>query len=1097
MIEFNEFQSSIEELDLDNQPKEVQEQFYDCINNIPYIKYFISKDRPRAKDLPRDKEGKIIIDLTKPHILENVDYFRPTALHYQKYGVVTNLRPNPNPNSEFGKWVREEVRRCYEGYVREEDGEWITGDMYFFMNYCPILLTKIKSGKKAERVWDFPEFWEGHYYKFHYINKARNNGKHGAELAARGRGKAHPYDEIIYTPKGLKQWKDIKIGDFIFGDDGNITKVIDIPFDAYAPIYSIELSNGCKIKCSEGHLWKVSSHSLGKEVIVSTKELIKMYKRKRKISIHNTKGYELDCTIPKGEGAEFPYNKTKIDPYTFGLMLGDGCFRIPNIKNKASFTASDDDFNIYKNYIPYNWIKYNNTKFGYNLNIPNFGNILKQYGLFYKKSEDKFIPKEYLYNSKTVRLNLLKGILDSDGIVTNGKIEIVLSSKKLIENIQWLCSSLGITTSRIREKKTWYYDKNKNKIPCLTAYRLSIFSTINLFNLERKTKLWENRSKTNYRLSKYKGYKITNIEYIGESKAKCVTVDNDSHCYLINNFIVTHNSFSLAAMIAKRFILGESKEVNKEVKCLVTAYQKEYLNKDGILNKFQSYIDFCAQHTQFPSKRIKSSLQDMVWTMGYLDLDTNTRKGTLNEVLGISSKDDESKLRGKRGVLIAIEEFGSFPNLLGLYGTLRPSVEEGDVTFGLIYAQGTAGDSSSDFAAAAEIMYSPIGYNMQEVLNVYDKEGQGRKYFVYFFPGYINRKGCYDKNGNSDITKALLEILINRYTVKYNSTDINAITKTISEVPITPQEAIIRTTGSIFPITELNERLNQIDNDPNFYNDTYVGDLIFNKNKEIEFIPTTDIPIRDFPTKDNKIKGAIEIFNMPEKDSNGNIIQGRYISFADPYDDDVSNTMSLGSVFVMDLFTDTIVAEYTGRPTFADDFYEIVRKLTMFYNAKCMYEQNKKGLFSYFSRYNCVYLLAETPSYLKDKQLIRDIGYGNKAFGINASLPIKNYGYKLIRDWLLKPYTKIEQDNEGNDIEINIPNLYRLKNRALIKELILWNPDINVDRVMALVQGVLYREEKLILYQGNLQKPSTYSAKNYDGNDKFFTENYDYKFKLV
>lgn len=663
MIEFNEFQSSIEELDLDNQPKEVQEQFYDCINNIPYIKYFISKDRPRAKDLPKDKEGKIIIDLTKPHILENVDYFRPTALHYQKYGVVTNLRPNPNPNSEFGKWVREEVRRCYEGYVREEDGEWITGDMYFFMNYCPILLTKIKSGKKAERVWDFPEFWEGHYYKFHYINKARNNGKHGAELAARGRGKAHPYDEIIYTPKGLKQWKDIKIGDFIFGDDGNITKVIDIPFDAYAPIYSIELSNGCKIKCSEGHLWKVSSHSLGKEVIVSTKELIKMYKRKRKISIHNTKGYELDCTIPKGEGAEFPYTKTKIDPYTFGLMLGDGCFRIPNIKNKASFTASDDDFNIYKNYIPYNWIKYNNTKFGYNLNIPNFGNILKQYGLFYKKSEDKFIPKEYLYNSKTVRLNLLKGILDSDGTVTNGKIEIVLSSKKLIENIQWLCSSLGITTSRIREKKTWYYDKNRNKIPCLTAYRLSIFSTINLFNLERKTKLWENRSKTNYGLSKYKGYKITNIEYIGESKAKCVTVDNDSHCYLINNFIVTHNSFSLAAMIAKRFILGESKEVNKEVKCLVTAYQKEYLNKDGILNKFQSYIDFCAQHTQFPSKRIKSSLQDMVWTMGYLDLDTNTRKGTLNEVLGISSKDDESKLRGKRGVLIAIEEFNRLGSL--------------------------------------------------------------------------------------------------------------------------------------------------------------------------------------------------------------------------------------------------------------------------------------------------------------------------------------------------------------------------------------------------------------------------------------------------
>lgn len=743
MIELNKFQTSLEDLKLEEKPKEVQEQFYDFVNNVPYIKKHIVIDLPRAKDLPKDNEGKIIIDLSQPHIFENMDYFRPTALHYQKYGCLTNLRPNPNPNSEYGKWLREEVRRCYDGYVRKSDGEWITGDMYFFLNYCPILLTKIKKGRKAERVWDFPEFWEGHYYKFHYINIARNNGHHGAELAARGRGK----------------------------------------------------------------------------------------------------------------------------------------------------------------------------------------------------------------------------------------------------------------------------------------------------------------------------------------------------------------SYSLASMLARRFILGESKEVNKEVKCLVTAYQKEYLTKDGILNKFQSYIDFCAQNTQFPSKRLKSSLQDMSWTMGYIDLDTGTRKGTLNEVLGISSKDDESKLRGKRGVLIALEEWGSFPNLLGLYGTLRPSVEEGDSVFGLIYAQGTAGDNNSDFAAAQEIMYNPLGYNMQEIPNVYDKEGQGRKYFVYFFPGYINRKGCYDENGNSDVTKALLEILMNRYTVKYNSTDINAVSKTISEIPITPQEAIIRTTGSIFPITELTERLNQIDNNPNFYDSTYIGELIFNKDKQVEFKVTTDIPIRDFPTKDNKVRGALEIYNMPEKDPKGDVPQGRYITFADPYDDDTSNTMSLGSVFCMDLWTDTIVAEYTGRPTFADDYFEIVRKLTLFYNARCMYEQNKKGLFAYFSRYNCVYLLAETPNYLKDKQLIKDIGYGNKACGINATQPIKNYGYKLIRDWLLKPYTKIEKDSNGNDIEVKLPNLYRIKNRALLKELILWNPDINVDRIMALVQGMLYREEKMILFNGVINSANQGTPKEDPSNDIFFSKNYDFKFK--
>ena len=85
-MEFNKYQSSIEELNLNNYPKEVQEQFWDFINNVPYIKYLVGH-RPRAKDLPRDDKGRIIVDITKPHILEDMDYFRPTAIHYQKYNL--------------------------------------------------------------------------------------------------------------------------------------------------------------------------------------------------------------------------------------------------------------------------------------------------------------------------------------------------------------------------------------------------------------------------------------------------------------------------------------------------------------------------------------------------------------------------------------------------------------------------------------------------------------------------------------------------------------------------------------------------------------------------------------------------------------------------------------------------------------------------------------------------------------------------------------------------------------------------------------------------------------------------------------------------
>jgi hypothetical protein len=105
-------------------------------------------------------------------------------------------------------------------------------------------------------------------------------------------------------------------------------------------------------------------------------------------------------------------------------------------------------------------------------------------------------------------------------------------------------------------------------------------------------------------------------------------------------------------------------------------------------------------------------------------------------------------------------------------------------------------------------MYSPEAFNMQPIPNVYDKEGTGKRSFVYFFPAYLNRKGCYNDDGISDVTKAILEVLVNRYNVKYNSPDINLITKTIAEHPIVPQEAIIRTRGNLFPITQLQERLN-------------------------------------------------------------------------------------------------------------------------------------------------------------------------------------------------------------------------------------------------------------------------------------------------
>lgn len=543
-------------------------------------------------------------------------------------------------------------------------------------------------------------------------------------------------------------------------------------------------------------------------------------------------------------------------------------------------------------------------------------------------------------------------------------------------------------------------------------------------------------------------------------------------------------SYSLSAVMGHNLILGESEESNHRVITVLTAYQKEYLSddKDGTLSKFKPAINFSFANTPFPHLMLKNSPNEMSWQMGYKD-EYGVERGSLNQVLAVSAKDDSEKLRGKRGWIL-IEEMGSFKGLLSLYDITRKSVEDGDYTFATMYLVGTAAESESDFSSAKTLLYNPESYNILSVENVYDRPKQGKPTFGYFFPSYVNRAGCYNKDGVSDVVRALVEILMARYKAKFSS-DPKSVLRVIAEDPVTPAEAIIKVKSAFFPITALTERLQQLDIDPHAYDDVYVGQLAFNKDNQVEFKPTNDEPIRKYGVE-NDTPGAIEIFAMPERDRSGKIPNTRYIIGHDPVDNDAAESSSLTSTFVLDLWTDTIVAEYTGRHSMANENYEIVRMLCLFYNAKCLYESNKKGLYAYFAQMNSTHLLADTPEYLRDKQLIKYSRMGSNQKGVNASAAINNYANGLIRDWLLKPVNIIAKSDEGEEIETTVPNLYRIRNRALLEELIAFNPEINVDRVRALGMVMLYREEKMILYQGKPSSESDKVPKDYLGNDPFF-----------
>lgn len=1085
LIKMNKYQTPVTQALLDSLPSEVAEQLMDCLTNIQFIKNLIAPDRPYYKDLPRDERGAAIIDVTNPPIMTNADYFRQSALHFLKHGCYTFLKPNSNPNSEYRKFWDEEIRRCYEGYIREEDGAWISGYNYWFLNYQPMMVNK-KVGKtnKAVRIEAFPFFNEGNAWRYYYLYNAREQGHHAIELAKRG---AHPYFQKVYTPEGIKEWGEVKVGDVLYGTNGNTTKVIDIPFDDLSDTYKITLRDGREVYASDDHIWNVIRANTGKVLHLNTKYLYEHYISKRKKSYRIPSGKAFVYFIPNNLGVDFNYIKVPIDPYTLGILLGNGSFRSVNYKNQVVFTSSNRDIDTYKKYSPYIIDKVTSDNYSYVVRVNT--QYLYDCNLWGCKSEHKFIPNLYKYNSRQVRLNLLRGLMDTDGSIHGNTPKFNTASRRLAEDVMEVARSLGYNCS-CTVRGAGYKIKGVYK-KCLDTYEVLIYGGKELFNLKRKKDLIDESRITS------RSYKtcITNIEYIGKYPCKCVTVDAEDSSYLIGDFIQTHNcakSFSLSAIMGHNLILGESLESRRRNITVLTAYQKEYLSdsKDGTLSKFKPAINFCFSNTPFPHLMLKNSPNEMTWQMGYKD-EYGIEKGSLNQVMAVSAKDDSEKLRGKRGTIL-FEEMGSFKGLLSLYDITRKSVEDGDLVFAFMYLVGTAAEDESDFSSAKTLLYNTDKYNIMTLPNVYDRPKQGKDSFGFFFPSYINRADCYNEDGVSDVVKALIQILLARHKAKYSS-DPKTVLRVIAEDPITPAEAIIKVKAAYFPVTALTERLSQLDTDVHAYDDVYTGQLVFNKEGKVEFKPTNDEPIRKYGV-DNDTPGAIEIFEMPEPDRNGNIPNTRYIIGHDPVDNDAAESNSLSSTFVLDLWNDKIVAEYTGRQNFADDNFEIVRKLCLFYNTKCLYESNKKGIYAYFSKMNSTHLLADTPEYLRDKQLIKYSNFGSNAKGVNANAAINNYANSLIRDWLMKPVVIQTVDEEGNGIEMTSMNLFFIRNRALLEELIAFNPEINVDRIRALGMVMLYREEKMVLYQGNPAKDRDKVPSDYMGNDPFFINNYDKRF---
>ena len=355
----------------------------------------------------------------------------------------------------------------------------------------------------------------------------------------------------LYTPEGYKLMGDIKVGDYVFDRLGRPTKVLGVFPQGVKDTYRITFHDGSSCVCGKEHLWSyttkkcVSNGNL--TVFTSTlgdimQDLERFKDRKH---MHQRAG---KYCFPLAKCVQFIEKPVKIDPYLLGLLLGDGCFT-DNRSGRIEFT--NDEIELHNSVMEI----VSKVGMGYTL-YPRKDNhcargdflsngtgnpirtALKMYGLWGKYSHNKFVPVDYKYNSKEVRLSVLAGLLNTDGYVLNDRpsISYCSTSKQLVDDVAEIARSLGYFCNTDR-----YVDSrpDKGKHDC---YSCSIRVDKELYD-KLSTK---HKSKVNLNATKDKNWRvIKSIEYVGKEECTCIYVDNEEHLYLTDDFIVTHNTVSI------------------------------------------------------------------------------------------------------------------------------------------------------------------------------------------------------------------------------------------------------------------------------------------------------------------------------------------------------------------------------------------------------------------------------------------------------------------------------------------------------------------------------------------------------------------------
>jgi len=790
-----------------------------------------------------------------------------------------------------------------------------------------------------------------------------NSNKNHIILGSRSGGKNLTYDSLLYNEQGKTTIGEAKVGDRIYGSDGKLTTITGVFPQGVTRVMRLELLDGRTIDCGVDHLWEVVD---GKRTIVlTTQQLLD----KGISHPHKKSGTSYRFKIKQTAPVQYPERELPVHPYVLGYMLGNGTFTTGTPKVASSDKEVIDRFrellpnfelkhdkHTHNNYtIVYRGAdKYELGKYGCNPLVRALNEIDMRV-----KGNDKYIPDLYKYASVEQRLELIRGLLDSDGHISKaGNIEFTNGSVKLADDTCEVLRSLGIRVKRGQYDNVGsdvIINGVKEGVSNKIMERLYINTDLPVFFVPRKLQ-YIRPLKTKNQTA------IKSIIELEPQDTICISVDADDHCYLTNDYVVTHNSFSTACMVVKfelvfhgaRYADDPIGKAEVEVGAGVSSKSAELLGKVEasmrLLSespKFGVYgepgdddYEPCPFYLHMEGSLATNNHKNP-WTQYRPVKKGNNWKKVGNfdklyhSVYSDNKKEGAESAAGGRRVAVVYEEIGLMKLIKEAWGSNNAVVSTDGIQFGSQFGIGTSGNIDL-------IQYTKHLFSHPKDYNLLDFGGH-----AFFLPAPLMDKRFKDDNGNTDLEKAYTHYHNEREQAKLAS-DPQVLISHRMNYPLQIDDMWLGGSSGYLPEKEAEEREKELIRNNLYESIGQAIELYWDSGTQsgvnYRIKPLSEAkPIYNWPlAPSDPTHGEVMIYIHPDKlKINGVIPNDAVIILHDPYvSDELDKGGSLGASYVIvnpkyesfGLPSYQIAATWISRhPNGVDGYNDVFEKLIQFY----------------------------------------------------------------------------------------------------------------------------------------------------------------------